>query len=81
METKNLFKRRVPYIVPWSDAVATQVAPGGKIQMANMGPIWGRQDPDWPHVGPINLVIRGPSISSNVLDMVGQEQFATRMVT
>ena len=25
---------------------------------ANMGPIWGRQDPDGPHVGPMNLAIR-----------------------
>ena len=24
---------------------------------ANMGPIWGRQDPCRPHVGPMNLVI------------------------
>ena len=24
---------------------------------ANMGPIWGRQDPDGPHVGPMNFAI------------------------
>ena len=24
---------------------------------ANMGPIWGRQDPSGPHVGPMNSVI------------------------
>ena len=24
---------------------------------ANMGPTWGRQDPGWPHVGPVNLTI------------------------
>ena len=22
-----------------------------------MGPIWGRQDPCWPHVGPMNFAI------------------------
>ena len=30
--------------------------PDSKIQGANMGPIWGRQDPGGPHVGPMNLV-------------------------
>ena len=25
-----------------------------KVHGANMGPIWGRQDPGGPHVGPIN---------------------------
>ena len=28
-----------------------------KIHGANMGPIWGRQDPGGPHVGPMNLAI------------------------
>ena len=26
---------------------------------ANMGPIWGRQDPGGPHVGPMNFAILG----------------------
>ena len=32
-------------------------APDIKVNVANMGPIWGRQDPVGPHVGPINLDI------------------------
>ena len=28
-----------------------------KVHGANMGPIWGRQDPGGPHVGPLNLAI------------------------
>ena len=28
-----------------------------KVYGANMGPIWGRQDPGGPHVDPMNLVI------------------------
>ena len=28
-----------------------------KVPGANMGPIWGRQDPDGPHVGPMNFAI------------------------
>ena len=31
--------------------------PDSKVHGANMGPIWGQQDPDGPHVGPMNLVI------------------------
>ena len=33
--------------------------PDSKVHEANMGPIWGRQDPDGPHVGPMNLDIWG----------------------
>ena len=31
--------------------------PDSKIHGANIGPIWGRQDPGGPHVGPINFAI------------------------
>ena len=33
--------------------------PDIKVHGANMGPIWGRQDPGGPHVGPINFPIWG----------------------
>ena len=36
------------------------VYPDSKFHEANMGPIWGRQDPGWPHVGPMNFAIWGP---------------------
>ena len=29
----------------------------GAIPWANMGPIWGQQDPGGPHIGPMNLAI------------------------
>ena len=31
--------------------------PDSKVHGANMGPIWGRQDPGGPHVGHMNLAI------------------------
>ena len=31
--------------------------PDKKFHGANMGPIWGRQDPGGPHVGPMNFAI------------------------
>ena len=31
--------------------------PDNKVNGVNMGPIWGRQDPGGPHVGPMNLAI------------------------
>ena len=33
------------------------VIPDSKIRGASMGPIWDRQDPGGPHVGPMNFVI------------------------
>ena len=31
--------------------------PDSKVHGTNMGPIWGRQDPGGPHVGPTNFAI------------------------
>ena len=33
--------------------------PDSKVRGANMGPIWGGQDPGGPHVGPMNFAIWG----------------------
>ena len=32
-------------------------SPDSKVHWANIGPIWGRQDPGGPHVGPMNFAI------------------------
>ena len=32
--------------------------PDSKVHGANMGPIWGRQDPGGPHGGPMNFAFR-----------------------
>ena len=34
--------------------------PERKVHGANMGPIWGRQDPGGPHVGHVNIAIYAP---------------------
>ena len=31
--------------------------PDSKVPGANMGPIWGRQDPGGPHIGPMNFAV------------------------
>ena len=36
--------------------------PDSKVHWANMEPIWGRQDPGGPHVGPMNFAIWDASI-------------------
>ena len=38
---------------------AGQEVPDSKVHGANMGPIWGRQDPDGPHAGPMIFAIWG----------------------
>ena len=35
----------------------TTITPDSKVHGANMGPIWGRQDPFGPYVGPMNFAI------------------------
>ena len=35
----------------------TWTLPDNKVHGANMGPIWGRQDPGGPHVSPMNFAI------------------------
>ena len=41
------------------DPVLTGRTPDSKFHGANMGPIWGRQDPGGPHIGPMNFAIGG----------------------
>ena len=35
----------------------TGYIPDSKVHGANIGPIWGREDPGGPHVGPMNFAI------------------------
>ena len=37
--------------------VPSSYCPDSKVYCANMGPIWCRQDPGGPHIGPMNFVI------------------------
>ena len=46
--------RRLPLIL-----CTTNQGPDSKVHRANMGPIWGRQDPGGLHVGPMNFAIQG----------------------
>ena len=41
-----------------------------KVHGANMGPIWGRQDPGVPHVGPMKYAIWVPLISTVTIPAV-----------
>ena len=45
---------REPY--QWFVYMTTQY-PDSKVHGANVGPIWSRQDPGGPHVGPMNVAI------------------------
>ena len=49
-------RRRDGLTVVYRDCLANN--PDSKVPGANIGPIWGRQDPGGPYVGPMNLVIR-----------------------
>ena len=48
-----VWNRKMNSIPEWMD----ECIPWFKVHGANEGPIWGRQDPGGPHVGPLNLAI------------------------
>ena len=39
------------------------IIPDSKVHGSNMGPIWGRQDPGGPHVGPMNFALWNVALS------------------
>ena len=43
--------------VHYKEQAMVDVIPDSKLPGANVGPIWGWQDPGGPHVGPMNLAI------------------------
>ena len=51
---KHMYKLR---FILFCCGPCTHVFPDSKIHEANMGPIWGRQDPGGAHVGPMNFAI------------------------
>ena len=52
----RLFESRL-YLTGATAAELWQYIADSKVHGANMGPIWGRQDPGGPHVGPMNFAI------------------------
>ena len=40
-----------------TEVIMVTAFPHSKVHGANIGPIWGRQDPGGPHVGPMNFAI------------------------
>ena len=59
--------------------------PDSKVHVANMGTIWGRQDPGGPHVGHMNLAIRdispmGTRYAGSVVSAKPDQSFIIVMV-
>ena len=50
-------KANVAFVDTVNVSYKTHTIPDSKVHGANMGPIWGRQDPDGPHFGPVDLAI------------------------
>ena len=48
-------------------ALLVHITPDSKVHGANRGPIWDRQDPGGPLVGPMNLVIWDTSLHNDVI--------------
>ena len=44
--------------IKWSRTPKFAISnPDNMVRGANIGPIWGRQDPDGPHIGPMDFAI------------------------
>ena len=59
-DVDRVFKYQMDMKKMWdSDLIirGKKVSPDSKVHEANMGPIWGQQDPGGPHVGHMNLAI------------------------
>ena len=54
--------------------------PDSKVHRANMGPIWGRQDPGGPHVGPMNFAI-WDGIDPEIQNIPSEELIAGKLLT
>ena len=52
--------------------------PDSKGHGANMEPTWGRQDPGWPHVGPMNFPIWDHVIHTLMNEIFKWRLFASR---
>ena len=53
----DCYRRQVKSIL--SHTISSYQDPDSKVHGANMGPIWGRQDPDGPNVGSMDFAICG----------------------
>ena len=45
--------------IKYLNSIASYGVPDSKVHGDNMWPIWRREDPGGPHVGPMNLAITG----------------------
>ena len=61
--------------------LGTEMDPDSKVHGNNMGPIWGRQDPGGPHVGPMNFAIWRNVVTMTVLSSLWTVRGAVVLTT
>ena len=57
--------KRIPRQPRWHVMVSLHRNTHSKVHGANMGPIWGRQDPGGPNVGPMNCYLGRPCFAGS----------------
>ena len=62
------------YIGPHYNGIILYMFPNSKVHGANMGPIWGQQDPGGPHASPMNLVIWGITLFPWVMNIIHNKE-------
>ena len=66
-----LLSLHIMHIFMFASMIAI-VVPDSKLHGANMGPTWVLSAPDGPHVGPMNLAMRGSQVNVNAIHNTGQ---------
>ena len=77
----NAFEDRTSSALQWLDQMVgiRLVTPDSKVHGVNTGPIWGRQDPGGPHVGPMNFAIWDHNNGHQVLNRYQQKRITTNL--
>ena len=57
--------------------LSTGVDPDSKVHVANMGPNWVLSAPDGPHVGPMNLAIKGAKLYKAEMEALNMDRIYT----
>ena len=65
--TMTMFAAATRSHAVWPEGIVKVTIPDCKVHGANVGPIWGRQDPGGPRVGYMNFVIGGAAVRSQLM--------------
>ena len=73
--TMTMFAAATRSHAVWPEGIVKVTIPDSKVHGANVGPIWGLQDPGGPRVGYMNFVIGGAAVRSQLMPGYQSQQW------